>query len=254
MPNYYDLYIGALEHAHRLQAALETTRRENERLRERVTTLERNAASCRTEQPKTQSRYWTPDEHQRFLEALQEFGPKDVRSIASYVGSRNATQVRTHAQKYWKRIERERHKGNALVAARKRSMSESDLARVDRANSSTPPSSPRPVVPRFPLPKPQNGGSGGGPRATASSPLTKPVLSIPAMLSSTANNSMSTGASGAKPPTTLSSSSAGGAVTTSALATKVVVGNSGVDGNEGINLLSMVANHEREMQVVHMSQ
>ena len=243
-----------------MQAALENARRENERLRERVTTLERNAANYRTEQPKTQSRYWTPDEHQRFLEALQEFGPKDVRSIATYVGSRNATQVRTHAQKYWKRIERERHKGNALVAARKRSMSESDLARVDRANSSTPPSSPRPVVPRFPLPKPQNGTTSA--IRTGSSPLTKPVLSIPAMLSSTASSPSSgaaattaAGASGAKPPTTVSSTSSGMAMeSVSGVRVGATSSENRMEGNEGMKLLSMVANHEREMQVVHMSQ
>jgi len=55
-----------------------------------------------------QSRYWTPEEHQRFLEAIQRFGDKDVKAIAAYVGSRNATQVRTHGQKYYLKLERER--------------------------------------------------------------------------------------------------------------------------------------------------
>lgn len=59
---------------------------------------------------KPQSRYWTPEEHQRFLEALQKYGPKDVKSISMHVGTRNATQVRTHAQKYFLRLERERRK------------------------------------------------------------------------------------------------------------------------------------------------
>lgn len=75
-----------------------------------------------------------------------------MRSIATYVGSRNPTQVRTHAQKYFLRKQREASKG--LIASRKRSMSESDLARVDRlhaATAATPPPSP---PPRFPLPKP----------------------------------------------------------------------------------------------------
>lgn len=59
---------------------------------------------------KVQSRYWTPEEHQRFLEAVKKFGLKDVKAVAAYVGTRNATQVRTHAQKYYLRLERERNK------------------------------------------------------------------------------------------------------------------------------------------------
>mmetsp|Transcript_29042 Transcript_29042/g.40870 ORF Transcript_29042/g.40870 Transcript_29042/m.40870 type:complete len:538 (-) Transcript_29042:393-2006(-) len=59
---------------------------------------------------KAQSRYWTPEEHQRFLEAVKKFGLKDVKAVASYVGTRNPTQVRTHAQKYYLRLERERNK------------------------------------------------------------------------------------------------------------------------------------------------
>jgi SHAQKYF class myb-like DNA-binding protein len=56
------------------------------------------------EKKKPQSRYWTPEEHQRFLEALQKYGHKDVKSISMHVSTRNATQVRTHAQKYFLRL------------------------------------------------------------------------------------------------------------------------------------------------------
>jgi SHAQKYF class myb-like DNA-binding protein len=49
-------------------------------------------------------RYWTEEEHQRFLDALQTLGPKDVKAIANFVGSRSATQVRTHAQKYFLKL------------------------------------------------------------------------------------------------------------------------------------------------------
>lgn len=62
------------------------------------------------ERKKPQSRYWTPDEHQRFLEALSKYGHKDVKAISMHVSTRNATQVRTHAQKYFLRLERERRK------------------------------------------------------------------------------------------------------------------------------------------------
>jgi SHAQKYF class myb-like DNA-binding protein len=54
---------------------------------------------------KKQSRYWTQKEHQMFLEAIQLYGRKDVKSIAAYVGTRTPTQVRTHSQKYYAKLE-----------------------------------------------------------------------------------------------------------------------------------------------------
>lgn len=59
---------------------------------------------------KASSRYWTADEHGRFLEGLELFGQKDIKAISRHVGTRSATQVRTHAQKYYLRIARERAK------------------------------------------------------------------------------------------------------------------------------------------------
>ncbi|EKX40377.1 hypothetical protein GUITHDRAFT_142870 [Guillardia theta CCMP2712] len=52
----------------------------------------------------SKSRYWTEEEHQRFLEAVEKYGHKDVKSISSIVGTRSATQVRTHAQKYFMKM------------------------------------------------------------------------------------------------------------------------------------------------------
>ena len=46
-----------------------------------------------------QSRYWTSDEHKLFMEAVHQYGWKDVKSIARHVGTRTPLQVRTHAQK-----------------------------------------------------------------------------------------------------------------------------------------------------------
>ncbi|KAI0558597.1 myb domain containing protein [Gracilaria domingensis] len=109
----------------RLEQQLQAAHSEIERLRCRVAELEKERG--KSDAPKVQSRYWTPAEHQRFLEALQKFGPKDVRAIANYVGSRNATQVRTHAQKYFLRVAK---KNGSLLKSRKRSMSESDLTKV----------------------------------------------------------------------------------------------------------------------------
>jgi len=63
---------------------------------------------AKEQKKKIQSRYWTPEEHERFLEALEKYGCKDVKAISNFVGTRSATQVRTHAQKYFLRLEREK--------------------------------------------------------------------------------------------------------------------------------------------------
>jgi len=55
---------------------------------------------------KAQTRYWTDAEHQLFLDALMTVGPKDVKAIAQHVITRSATQVRTHAQKYFIKLAR----------------------------------------------------------------------------------------------------------------------------------------------------
>jgi len=41
------------------------------------------------------------------LDAIQNFGHKNVKAISAYVGTRSATQVRTHAQKYFLKAARE---------------------------------------------------------------------------------------------------------------------------------------------------
>lgn len=46
---------------------------------------------------------WKLDEHQRFLIALKKFGHGNWIQIAEYVGTRNASQCQSHAQKYYLR-------------------------------------------------------------------------------------------------------------------------------------------------------
>jgi len=93
-----------------------------EEYKKKVETLELQLENTNTE-PETsignqtkggQSRYWTAEEHQRFLEAIKRYGDKDIKSIAAHVGSRNATQVRTHLQKYYLRLDREKRKKDGL--------------------------------------------------------------------------------------------------------------------------------------------
>jgi len=92
-----------------LEEELKRTRDQVDMMNTQLTTYEQERQK---EKKKPQSRYWTPDEHQRFLEALTKYGHKDVKAISMHVSTRNATQVRTHAQKYFLRLERERRKKN----------------------------------------------------------------------------------------------------------------------------------------------
>ncbi|KAA8493120.1 Myb-like protein I [Porphyridium purpureum] len=63
-------------------------------------------------------RYWTAEEHDRFLDGLNIYGSKDIKGIARHVGTRNATQVRTHAQKYYLRLSREAERATVQIQQR----------------------------------------------------------------------------------------------------------------------------------------
>lgn len=113
-----------------MRRELEECRKEIDRLRSLLSQGEPNRNQS-IDTSRSQSRYWTPEEHQRFLEAVQKFGHKDVKAIANYVGSRTRTQVRTHAQKYFQRLSRESKSCNMLRSG-KRCMSEPDLFGMER--------------------------------------------------------------------------------------------------------------------------
>jgi len=99
-----------------LEKNYKTTMQKNDELEIKV--MELGEKGNDSVSKKSQSRYWTKEEHEKFLEALQLFGKKDVKNISIHVGSRNPTQVRTHAQKYFlKQKKRNREK---ISAQRKR--------------------------------------------------------------------------------------------------------------------------------------
>lgn len=95
-----------------LNQQLANAQQELERLRKRA-----QGEKSEGTPPKT-SRYWTDDEHARFLEAMERYGHKNVKAIAQHVGTRSATQVRTHAQKYFLKLKREREKRSYSDAVR----------------------------------------------------------------------------------------------------------------------------------------
>ena len=89
-----------------LEDELQRAWSEIDRLRTKIAAAERDRQRTDDDSSK-QPRYWTPDEHRLFMEAVQRFGWKDVKSIAQHVGTRTPTQVRTHAQKLFLRQQKE---------------------------------------------------------------------------------------------------------------------------------------------------
>lgn len=70
--------------------------------RTKMSTSDETAA----EEPR-QGNWWSKAEHDSFLQALQEHG-KNWKLIAEAVGSRTVSQVRSHAQKYFLKLERQK--------------------------------------------------------------------------------------------------------------------------------------------------
>ena len=61
---------------------------------------------------------WTEEEHEIFLHGLQLHG-KQWKTIATMIGTRTVVQVRTHAQKYFQKLERKnKDQGNAGGASK----------------------------------------------------------------------------------------------------------------------------------------
>ena len=65
-----------------------------------------------------QSRYWSDEEHVRFLEGVRQCGAHDHKGIAVYVKTRSAAQVRSHGQKFFKKLNQ--HKGDGLPSMTRR--------------------------------------------------------------------------------------------------------------------------------------
>ena len=61
--------------------------------------------SCTTNSKATKGR-WTAAEHVRFLESLRVYG-KDWYRVEEHIGTRSSAQIRSHAQKFLSKLEKE---------------------------------------------------------------------------------------------------------------------------------------------------
>ena len=74
---------------------------------------------------------WTQEEHKSFIEAVNTYG-KNWRKVANHIGTRNPTQVRSHAQKHFLREHAKRTlKDKAREHYIKASMSELKIEKID---------------------------------------------------------------------------------------------------------------------------
>ncbi|CAI9761927.1 unnamed protein product [Fraxinus pennsylvanica] len=100
----------------------------------------------RPDQDRRKGIAWTEDEHRRFLAGLDKHGKGDWRSISrNYVVTRTPTQVASHAQKYYNRL-------NSMNRERRRS-SIHDITNVNTGDLS---------VPQHPITGQTNGLPAGG--------------------------------------------------------------------------------------------
>ncbi|KAL6568827.1 hypothetical protein OROHE_003568 [Orobanche hederae] len=110
--------------------------------------------SSRSDQERRKGIAWTEDEHRLFLLGLEKYGKGDWRSISrNFVVTRTPTQVASHAQKYFIRL-------NSMNKDRRRS-SIHDITNVNNGDVS---------VPQGPITGQANGSAIGGPSGKPNKP------------------------------------------------------------------------------------
>jgi len=77
---------------------------------------------------------WSPEEHQRFVEAVRLYR-RDWKQIEKYVGSKNVIQIRSHAQKYFMKLQKA-NSGDKVPPPRPKRPSPKAVASSSSANSS----------------------------------------------------------------------------------------------------------------------
>ncbi|KAJ8546513.1 hypothetical protein K7X08_032390 [Anisodus acutangulus] len=115
--------------------------------------------SSRADQERRKGIAWTEDEHRLFLLGLDKYGKGDWRSISrNFVVTRTPTQVASHAQKYFIRL-------NSMNRDRRRS-SIHDITSVNTGEVS---------VPQGPITGQTNGSSGGSSSKPSKQPTPAPA-------------------------------------------------------------------------------
>jgi SHAQKYF class myb-like DNA-binding protein len=69
--------------------------------------LEKRRFPERLKKPRSEC-MWKPEEEQKFLEALELYGQKDLEQVAKHIGTRSKLQVRSHLQKHKLRLAKNR--------------------------------------------------------------------------------------------------------------------------------------------------
>lgn len=59
----------------------------------------------------TKRGHWSKEEHCRFMQGIQMYG-KNWKKIFKYVGTRSSNQIRSHAQKYFQKLDKKNKKSN----------------------------------------------------------------------------------------------------------------------------------------------
>ncbi len=99
---------------------------------------------------------WTDEEHQKFLEALKLYG-RAWRRIEEHIGTKTAVQIRSHAQKFFSKVERD-HQVAAAATAGGGGIGKGGLVVVPEGLIDIPP--PRPKrKPSHPYPRKARGNA-----------------------------------------------------------------------------------------------
>ena len=90
---------------------------------------------------------WTEEEHEIFLEGLQMHG-KQWKTIATMIGTRTVVQVRTHAQKYFQKLERKNKDASSSTSIHGKAKPSKRKSLPSAMPSRKKPKSPKKGIPR----------------------------------------------------------------------------------------------------------